>query len=373
MTRLGKKIMQISEITNQIDWTTFLNNCSSPSFLQSWEWGSLQEKLGYKILRLGLYDSVIPAQASLAARRAGIQSKNNLVATTQVIKIKAKRGNMLFVPQGPVVRISNDKSQITNQFQITKQVIEKLQNYLVDIAKREGYSFVRIAPILQYTAENKSIFSDLGFRTSPIYMHAERVWELDITKPDEQLLAEMRKTTRYSIRRAEKEGAVIEKSTDKTALGEFWEVYKETAKREEFTPFSKKFIQNEFNVFNETNNALILLGKLSAKTEAGALIVFTKSTAFYHQGASLHSKIPVAYLMQWEAIKEAKRRGCTRYSFWGTLQPGRSPKSWGGLSLFKQGFGGFQTDYVPTQDYIVSWKYWISYVYELYLKHKRGV
>ena len=77
--------------------------------------------------------------------------------------------------------------------------------------------------------------------------------------------------------------------------------------------------------------------------------------------------------MQWEAIKEAKRRGCTRYSFWGTLQPGRSPKSWGGLSLFKQGFGGFQTDYVPTQDYIVSWKYWISYVYELYLKHKRGV
>ncbi|PIY69553.1 hypothetical protein COY90_00045, partial [Candidatus Roizmanbacteria bacterium CG_4_10_14_0_8_um_filter_39_9] len=255
--------MNIQPIANQIDWTSFLNNYGSPSFLQSWEWGSLQEKLGYEILRLGLYDFVIPS-------KEGIQSKNNLIATAQVIKIKAKRGNMLFVPHGPMIKMTNDKFQITNQYQITKQVIQQLQNYLIHIARVEDFSFIRIAPILHDSKDNRAIFSDLGFRTSPIYMHAERVWELDITKPEEQLLAEMRKTTRYSIRKAEKEGVIIEKysmindqhsvNDQSLIFNEFWQVYKKTAEREGFTPFSKKFIQHEFNEFNMTDNALILLG-----------------------------------------------------------------------------------------------------------------
>ena len=35
-------------------------------------------------------------------------------------------------------------------------------------------------------------------------MHPEITWELDIRKPEENLLKEMRKTTRYLIRQAEK-------------------------------------------------------------------------------------------------------------------------------------------------------------------------
>src|SRR3990167_6313218 len=104
-----------------------------------------------------------------------------------------------------------------------------------------------------------------------------------------------------------------------------------------------------------------------------ALFIFTKSTAFYHQGASIHTKIPVTYLEQWEAIKEAKKRGCKYYNFWGILQEGRSPKNWQGLTLFKTGFGGRQVDYLPTQDYIISPKYYLTYIYEKLLAWRRGV
>ena len=207
----------------------------------------------------------------------------------------------------------------------------------------------------------------------------------------------MRKTTRYLIRKAQREGVIIEKRTGEKAVDDFWKIYQETARRENFVPFSKSFIEEEFNVFNKTGNALFLFGKVknnvipdlirnpdkmdsrlrgndnNTSYLASALIIFTKSTAFYHQGASIHTKIPVTYLLQWEAIKEAKKRGCQIYNFWGILQAGRSPKNWQGLTLFKTGFGGRQIDYLPTQDFVISRRYYLTYLYEKFLAWRRGV
>jgi len=351
--------MKIDEIKNQVIWTSFLSENDTKSFLQSWEWGALQEHLGYRVRRLGIYE------------------ERELLGIAQVIEIKSKRGHFLFVPHGPVI-----KQQMTNNEAQIKLIISELIHYLASAAKNHHCSFVRIAPVLEDSQENRKIFSDLGFRKSPIYMHAERVWILDLGKSEEQLLLEMRKTTRYSIRRAKREGVVIEKRTDTEATDDFYRVYKKTALREQFVPFSKKFIREEFESFHRYGDALFLIGSVpSAQTTIGgvagtlaaSLLIFTKSSAFYHQGASIHSRIPVPYLMQWEAIREAKRRGCNYYNFWGILQPGRSPKNWGGLTMFKQGFGGYQIDYVPTQDYILSPKYYLTYLYELYLRWRRGV
>jgi lipid II:glycine glycyltransferase (peptidoglycan interpeptide bridge formation enzyme) len=105
-----------------------------------------------------------------------------------------------------------------------------------------------------------------------------------------------------------------------------------------------------------------------------SIIIFTKSTAFYHQGASLHTKIPATYLLQWEAIKEAKNRGCQLYNFWGIYdeqKPDRTPTSWQGLTLFKTGFSGQIKRFLPTQDYIVSKKYYLTYLWEKFLMWKR--
>ena len=44
-----------------------------------------------------------------------------------------------------------------------------------------NFTFIRIAPIFENTPENQKIFSDLGFKKAPIYMHAERLWILNLT------------------------------------------------------------------------------------------------------------------------------------------------------------------------------------------------
>jgi len=365
--------MTIREILKYKVWADFFNKNSSPSFLQSWEWGSFQKALGYRVLRLGIYN------------------RGKLSAICLVIKIKSKKGSFLFIPHGPVmesqIQISNFKSQISN-----------LKSYLTQIAKKEKFSFIRIAPILKNTPQNNQFFKDLNFKTAPIYMHAESVWTLPFfdesihrNLSEEELLVKMRKTTRYSIRKAVRDGVVIEKRTDKKAIDDFYKIYQETAKRENFIPFSKDYIKKEFEEFNKTGNAVFLFAKvhkievkapvlskslgLFSNLLASALIIFTKSTAFYHQGASFHTKIPAPYLLQWQAICEAKKRGCTNYNFWGIYdeESKRMPKAWQGLTLFKTGFGGKKISYIPTQDYIVSPKYFLTFLFETLLSWRREV
>jgi|GEM_PF-321989 len=414
--------MKIKIIDQKNNWQNFFNNNCYSSFLHSWEWGELQQSLGYPITRLGLYNN-----------------ENQLETICLVLKIRSKRSNFLFVPHGPIV------NQNKNEKRKIKNYIEKIKNYLIDLSKKENYSFIRIAPILEDKKEYQKIFADLGFKIAPIYMHAETTWELPLTKTsvetrhgvslqnilpktDDELLSNMRKTTRYLIKKAIRDGVIIEKTTDPKALKIFYQLYQETAKREKFTPFSFDFIKNEFRAFSKSNSAMIFLAKIpktitgvevegipptrnaikvanqtnkiklnyvlssnqnysknpqmsigGRETETGpviasSLIIFTKSAAFYHQGASLHTKIPATYLLQWEAIKEAKNRGCQLYNFWGIYdeqRPQRTPKSWQGLTLFKTGFSGQIKRFLPTQDYIISKKYYITYLWERFLMWKR--
>ncbi|MBI3366373.1 peptidoglycan bridge formation glycyltransferase FemA/FemB family protein [Candidatus Roizmanbacteria bacterium] len=340
--------MNIQEVNNKNEWEEFVNESYSTSFLQSWEWGEVKKEMGQEVLRLGLYE------------------KEKLLAIALIEKMKSKRGRYLFVPHGPLVNL---KSQNFN----LKSCLQLFKNYLIEIAKKEGYIFIRIGSSLENTPQNQALFKNLGFKKAPIYIHSENFWILSLDKSEDELLAEMRKTTRYLIRKAIRDGVLIEKRTDKKALDDFYEIYEKTVKREHFSPYSKRYIKNEFSAFHESGNAIFLFGRYQGKILASALVLFTKTTACYHQGASIHTKIPVPYLLQWEAIKESKKRGCKLYNFWGILIKGRTPKDWEGLTTFKTGFGGHEIQYVPTQDYIISPSYYLTYVYEKFLQWKRGV
>ncbi len=349
---------KITEINEEGRWTLSFNSLKSPSFLQSWEWGELQKRLGYSVIRVSI-------------QRGGV------TGIAQLIIIKGRRGNFLFVPHGPMLNAESTDDII--------QMTGDLVSYAERVAKKEKLNFIRIAPILENTQENRHIFTQLGFTAAPLYMHAERVWQMAISADEEQLLKQMRKTTRYSIKHAEKLGVRVEiypsapaeapllsKKTESQCIDEFWNIYQVTAKREGFVPFSKSYLINEFESFNKTGSAFFVFAyEEGNRLTAAALIVCTKSTAFYHQGATLHSKVPSAYLLQWRSIQEAKKRGCKLYNFWGTYKKGRTPESWKGLSLFKEGFGGFATDYVETQDKPLNFKYYWTVLYETALKMKR--
>lgn len=311
--------------------------------MQSWNWGEFNKARGEKIWRLGIYDG------------------ETLIGVALVIKVRAKRGTFLFVPHGP---IQDSKSKILNV------LVQKLKV----IAGEENCSFVRVSPIAERSIENAGGFKKLGFGYAPIHMHPEATWELDIVKSEEEILAGMRKTTRYLIRQAEKSPDIkIERSTNTEDLDRFQKLYEDTIERHHFIGFPQDYLKNEFLAFSPDNQISLFLGKYKGELFSSAIVIFWQGTAFYHHGASLSSKIPVSYLLQWEIIKEAKRRGCKVYNFWGIAPDDKKDHPWRGLTLFKTGFGGYKKEYLKTQDLPIYLSYWLIYIFEKIRKLKRGL
>jgi lipid II:glycine glycyltransferase (peptidoglycan interpeptide bridge formation enzyme) len=362
--------MEIKEIKDKKIWEEFLEKCKEKTFLHSFNWGEFNKMIGNKIWRFGLFQ--------IANGKLQIE---NLISVALVIKILAKRGTFLFVPHGPVI-IQNSKIKNQNEnlkFKIFKEFLEKLKK----LAKEEKCDFIRIAPILEGNEKNERIFKELGFREAPIHIHPEITWELDISKSEDEILKKMRKTTRYLIRQALKNKEIeILKSEKIEDLEEFNKIYQETATRHRFIPFSFDYLKNEFLAFKDDKQILIILGKYKGETVSGGIFVFWQKIGFYHHGASSqkYPKIPVSYLTIWEAIKEAKNRGCEKFNFWG-IAPLKNSKSqipnskhpWAGLTLFKMGFGGEKKEYIKTHDFPISKKYWLCYFIEKLRKKKRGL
>jgi len=342
--------MEIKEIANKEIWENFLLQCPEKTFLNSWNWGEFQKKMEEKIWRFGIYEN------------------RKLIGVALAIKIKAKRGTFLFVPHGP--NIINPKSQIPNpKFQILNTLLIKLK----EIAKKEKASFIRIAPIWEKSEENIKIFKKFGFRKAPIHIHPELTWELNIDFSEEELLRGMRKTTRYLIKQAGKNPEIeIIKSAD---LEKFSNLLNKTAQRHHFIPFPLNYLKNQLSCFSPDNEIVIFLGKYKGEIISSAIIIYWQKIGFYHHGASLpqNNKIPVSYLLQWEAVKEAKNRGCRKYNFWGIAPENKKKHPWKGLTLFKMGFGGYKKEYLKTQDLSLSWKYYLTYIFENLRKIKRGL
>ncbi|MFH1401924.1 MAG: peptidoglycan bridge formation glycyltransferase FemA/FemB family protein [Parcubacteria group bacterium] len=342
--------LNIKNIADKNIWEEFFLNCKEKTFLQSWNWGEFQEKMGNKIWRLGIFDNEYPISFIL------------------IVKIVAKRGAYLLVQHGPSM-IQNSKFK--------SAVMDIILNELQKIGKEEKTDFIRMAPLFERTKENNEIFKKLGFIKSPMHANAyEATWKLDITLPEDVILKNMRKTTRYLIKQAKKNSAItIEKSENPADAVKYEKLNLEIAKKQKFIPFSFEYIKNEFELFSRGGQALWFFGKYKGEIAAAALVIFWQEIGFYHQAASFSkfAKLSIPYLLQWEIIKEAKIRGCKIYDFWGHTDPEKFPRHpWAGPTLFKMGFGGKAFEYVKTQDYPLSKKYWLIYFFEKLRKIKRG-
>ena len=263
-----------------------------------------------------------------------------------------------------------------NAAAVAEEMDGKAVQWMKKIAKEKNCVFVRVRPQLVSDDFSKNLFKKLGFINAPMHLHAELTSQLDITKTEEELLSQMRKTTRYEIKKAIKQGIKITASTDISLIKDFYDLQIQTAKRQNFVPFSYNFLHEQFKVFAESGHALLYNAEFNNKFLAQAFVIFYGKEAVYHYGASTDEgrNYGGAYLIQWEAILEAKKRGMTRYNFWGVSPIDKPTHRFSGLSLFKRGFGGQDVEYLHAQDLIINKpKYLINYAIETIRKTIRRV
>src|SRR5437016_2554617 len=159
-------------------------------------------------------------------------------------------------------------------------------------------------------------------------------FEIDLTQTEEALLANMTKSCRWTVRKAEKNGIVIEQARDFEFADEYAAQLKDV--------FSKQGAAPLFGV--ELTRALLkhllptgMLLLLRARDPAGRCIATglypgANQTAYFWGGASWRDgqKLYPNELLQWHALRYWKNRGAKTYNMVGTME-------------FKQKFGGRET------------------------------
>lgn len=337
-------MLKIIEATDKKSWESFLQSRKDfyPLF-QSWNWGEVQKEGGRNVFRFVLLDN-----------------KKTIQGICFAVLVKARRGTYLHVRHGPILSSYADSS------------FEIILNRLKDLAKDNNASFIRMSPFVLKDTIKESFFKSKGFILSPIYyMDAQRCWILDI-RPSEELLKNMRKSHRYLIRKAQQMDIKIIQAEDTSYYKEFNTLYEQLASRKHFVPH--KHIQEEIEIFGKDNQVTMFLAKYEEKLIASAIVLYVNNMAIYHHGASLDEfrNIPASYLIQWNVIQEAKKRGLSYYNFWGVAPENEKKHPWQGHSLFKKGFGGNEYEFVPAYDFPLNFLYWKTYAIEQFSKWRKG-
>lgn len=304
-----------------MNWTEVIKKYPEANFLQSPSYAKMNELLKNKVI---------------------IEDFDKKGYTLMVVR-KAKRGKYLEIPCGPLANWDN------------KEDIKTIVNTIRQIATQEKCVFVRIRPQLIASQANLALLSDLGLKPSPMHLAAEHTVIIDLKKSEESLLSEMRRQTRYEVRRADKLGIKVTTSSSEEIFKEFHKVQTETAKRQNFVPPNLKTLLAEREAFKD--DATIYVAKTAeGESIAYGLIIKSGKEADYYEAAStpLNRKLPGAYALLWQAMKDLKGQGYERFNLWGIAPAGQPNHRYAGVTTFKTGFGGEIIEYVPAHDLVIS-------------------
>jgi lipid II:glycine glycyltransferase (peptidoglycan interpeptide bridge formation enzyme) len=336
--------MDIRQI-DDVQWENFVNSLNQNTFLHSLGWVDFNKAFGFKTFQLGLFEG------------------DMLTSVAFAFVIAAKRGRFLFVPHGPQFR------------EFSQSELASWTKYLKRLAKEQNCSFVRISPIEIKSELNTTAFANLGYRPSPIHMHAEHTSVLDLTQELPDILMGMRKTTRQLCNRGEKmiESGEIQIVEHTSFTNELYEVYTSTASRGGFVPFSRAYLQQEYDSFTKFEKCRLISIVFEGRVLSWGFWILAGKRCFYHQGANILDKqVPASYISHYQGIKWAKANGAISYDFWGVGPADEPNHPWANISTFKRGFGGVDVELVHAVDLPISWQYWPTWAFESYRAKRRG-
>lgn len=289
------------------------------SFLQSWEWGEVQEMQGRKVVRIAVGDG------------------NEITLAAQVIRHELSLGlSYSYVPFGLVVA----KKVLGNETVLR----EAIRVFLNEAKKALGGFFLFLEPDWVKGAEEERsllpIFRDAGFRISQKHIQPERTLIIDIGQSEEELLKQMEKSTRYNIGHAERAGVTIQELPPAPETAELlFHFLQNRAEAKEFFTHPRKHYQAlaEVSGNNAGDGRVRFFGAYYKEECIGmnAIMFFGKTAVNLLSGVDYaHRNLKAANLLRWHALQEAKKSGCELFDQWGVSE------RFAGVSAFKRGFGG---------------------------------
>jgi peptidoglycan pentaglycine glycine transferase (the first glycine) len=203
-----------------------------------------------------------------------------------------------------------------------------------------------------------SALQQMGWRNSSDQIQFKNTLLIDLSPTEEELLAQMKQKTRYNIRLAQKKGVTLRVGTQED-FGMLYKMYAETSVRDGFVIRDEEyyrtvwatFMANTQSPISHLNSSITtyqlpsaepLIAEVNHEPIAALFVFYFAGRAYYVYGMSRNAhreKMPTQ-LLQWEAMKHAKAKGCTLYDLWGAPDVFDESDSMWGVYRFKEGLGG---------------------------------
>ena len=178
-------------------------------------------------------------------------------------------------------------------------------------------------------------------------------------KTDEELLATFSQEWRRNIKKAEKSEVKV-RQANFSDLETFHTLYKETAKRDKFTPRPLNYFKQMWKSLNENSNNLAEMRLYIAEQEnichAACLWVRVGKHVWYTYGASSTSgrELRPSNAIQWQMMRDARDAGASIYDMRGIAATLNEKSPLFGLLRFKIGTGGKVIQYVGEWDFVLK-------------------
>ena len=354
----------------------------------------------------------------------GVKEKKKVIAATMLLAHKRHFGKYEFYsPRGYLLDFNN------------KELVDYFTNELKKyIKEKKGYIF-RVDPYLIYKerdidgniveggVDNSKVVDNLyklGFKKVPTPNMEQVGWmfSLDLEdKEEEQIMKEMKSSTRNKIRKIEKFGIEVNE-IGYDELDRFQSIMEETSKRKGFSNRKLSYYQDMYNLFHDKDEVKFFITELDLKkyisnlekdikeredklnslsdakyndgakknltneinsitkriddaksimkekntdviTLSGSMFMLIQPEVIYLSSGNYEEylKFDSQYLIQWNLIKYGIEHGFKKHNFYGIpANINEHPKDYG-IYEFKRGFNGYVEELIGEFELPITWHY----------------
>ena len=331
-------------------WNSIISKLPNPHFLQTYEWGQVKAKYGWSPLYAVWTDD--GKFSVLKETDNWLLDTDHCVAAALILKRQilrngfAARLSILYAPKGPLLDWTNEA--------LRNRVLNDLQSF----AKKQGAIFLKMDPDVVLgtgvpqggddVVENngQAVMSELkrrGWEYASDQIQFKNTVLIDLTPTEDELLTRMKQKTRYNIRLAEKKGVVLRVGTPSDLSG-LYKMYAETSVRDGFVIRDEGYYKTVWNLYMSSSDPTCepLIAEVDGEPVAAIFVFYFAGRAYcvYGMSRDKHREKMRTYLLQWEAMKRARAKGCTVYDLWGAPDVFDESDSMWGVYRFKEGLGG---------------------------------
>lgn len=222
---------------------------------------------------------------------------------------------------------------LDHPFCFNESLPDSMGQFLDDVSlflkKEKGVQWIAATPVYSFFMDYPT-----GAKHIPFGSHV-----VDLSQEEDILFSKVHSKHRNVIKKAQKDGVVIEKGNCDRFIEEYARIDVDTWKRSNRSSSGKAAIANQVNILGD--NAIIYLAYLNGEVQSGALYYYNSQMCYYMHGANKDNPhIGSGNLLQWQAMLDMKEKGVKTFSFVGCRINEDENSKYHGIQRFKERFGG---------------------------------